>query len=758
MKSLRLPVLLPVLAATLLVACGGGSGGGGEPAPAPEPRPAYPATKTTDEASTHFGQRVADPYRWLEDTRSTATIDWVRAQNAFSASLVEGQPMYARVLERLEQLRRPQVETSGQAKTGAAGGGRVDGVQQVGQQRQGLYYYQWSRGQVQRSGLQHRPDGRRAAQQAGSVDNRIYVATAAGQAGQVLLDVGQVAREAADDVIQLLDHRVSEDGRFLVYRLQRNHADLTELHLFDLRTPGRPLVRLSHAASGSFLLEGNALVFVEVQGVQEPGRSSYARQNLMQVTLDDSLPAPRPLYEGQPGEMLGLGPVIGGWLYFDRAAHTNASDLLRLRLERPAEIATVLDGAGRTSFGLLQQEEDTGRLLVQTSDASAFNRVVSIDPEQPARGQWRHVLPARPGDVVLEVQACGRYAYATQWAEGAYALVRYAIDGASAPRDIALPSRGAVLDVECGKADGEQDDITYMHSTLVQPGQKFAYQASSDTVVRLGGYRYPGHDPQRYEVRQLLVPGSDGVSIPITLAHRKGLPMDGSAPALINVYGGFLTPMPAYFDDEMLPLLEAGGVYVVAHVRGGGEQGTAWYDAGRLFNKQRTYEDVADVARHLAAQRYTSAARLGVSGWSNGGTTSAAVALRNPELLAVALPHVGVHDLTRYVDLTWGFSWTGDYGDPRVEPEFAHLMTFSPLHNVRARNYPAIYVMTGQNDVRVSPGHSYKLAATLQNTATGKGPYLLHSFAKSGHGIESERTRVAAHALTFLFTHTGTAY
>lgn len=738
-----------VLACTL-AACGGG----GDSAPTPAPEPNYPATRSGDDASVHFGQRVADPYRWLEDTRSTPVIDWVRAQNAYSTAQIEGLPLYERVHARLQQLDDyERVETKRSAVEGDARTGQF----QQGQVREGRFYYQWQRLEQtrQHEGQRRRPN----AAQGRSVDNRIYVAAEAGQVGKLLVDVGLVARNEPDDAIELLGHQLSADGRFLAYRLKRNHADIDELHLIDLQSARRSPTVVSRTLMGSMQFEGARLLFVEALDITHAERSSHGAQAIQSADTAQPLHNMRMLYRtgGDAAQAsLGLGPVIDGKLYLEQSTGTNNSSLLRLDLAQEGSVAEMfLDGQGRDTYSLLDEDPSApGRLLVQTSQGSALTRVVSVDPAQAQGGQWRHILPAQPSEVVETVTSCGRYLYAKQWSDAANGLTRYTLDGSSPPRPLAMPAPGDVPAVRCA----EDGSLRFMHSTLAQPPQVLRYAPEDDRVSLVETQVYLGHDPQRYEVRQLMVPASDGAQIPVTMAHRKGLVRDGSAPALMYVYGGFNVPVGAGFTEQALPLLESGGIYLVAHVRGGAERGQAWYDAGRLFNKPRTYADLADVARYLAAQGYTSAARMGVTGGSNGGTSAAAAALLYPELFAVALPLVGVHDLTRFPLFTSGFSWRGDYGDPEVQAEFSNLMGFSPLHNVKARRYPAMYVITGQNDQRVLPAHSYKLAAMLQNQATGPGPYLLHSFDKSGHQIEGEVLRHKAHEVTFFMTHTGTVF
>jgi prolyl oligopeptidase len=734
--------------ACMLAACGGG--GSDSPEPAPDMR--YPVTQVGDEASVHFGQRVADPYRWLEDIRSTPVIDWVRAQNAFSAAHVEGLPAYQPLLQRLTQLQDYETE---QLKRGAQGLLGRDGQYQEGQQVQGRYYYQWQRMEQTQHGLRRLPQTARGR----SVDNRIYVSAGQGLVGQLLVDVGVQARSEPDDAIELLGHQLSANGRYLAYRLKRNHADLDELHLIDLGSGLQSPTVLSQTVAGGFGFEGEHLLYVEALNIEQVERSSYGVQAIQRIALADLRGSKQTLYRSGgelPQASLGLLPVVDGQLYIEQGTTTATSDLLRLDLRTAnAKAQKVLDGQGRDSFELVGEDRAfPGRLLVKTSHGSAMMRLVSIDPEQPQGGVWRHILPVQASDVVQDIRICGAHAYAKQGFGGASRLTRYAMDGASAPQAIPLPMQGSVPAMRCDEEDG----LRFQLSSLVLPHQVVRYEPVGGRVEVMTKTVYAGHDPQRYETYPLLVPASDGSQIPVTIAHRKGLVRDGSAPALMYVYGGFNVSLDAAFSPEIVPLLESGGIYLIAHVRGGAEQGLAWYDAGRLQHKSRTYADLADVARYLAAQGYTRADRMGVTGGSNGGTSSAAAALLYPELFAVALPKVGVHDLTRYPLFTQGFQWLSDYGDPTVGSEFSNLMGFSPLHNVKARRYPAMYVITGQNDQRVLPAHSYKLAATLQKTATGPGPYLLHAFDKSGHQVEGGGARLQAHELAFFFAYTGTVF
>ena len=759
--------LTAVLATTALWGCGGSDNDTAQP---PAARLNYPVTQATDTQDSHFGQELADPYRWLENTQSTPVIDWVRAQNALSTQQIESQPFYNAVHSRLTQLQpftsvsvtnnAATAKSSSQRRVSAASntltqeesiGGSSLGTTQVGVTSQGKFYYQWSQ---KRQNSTHRyAPATDFESNAVSVDNKIYVANSQNQSGEVLLDVSKVVTTEPNDHIELSSHNVTPDGKYLFFLLKRNYADLSELHYVRLDALQSSLLVSAHVLYAKFRMDGQSVIWTNADDVSNPNSSSYSKQSIRRRTTGS--PSNEVLFAAAQNQMLGLLGIKDGQLYFTTSSVAVFDKLYSLDLASPSALATWMSGDGVNSFRPLSLPDANMQFYAWSSTNSAYRRLVLVDLKSPDQANWQHILPSSANDVVATdlMQSCTDSFYAVQWVDGSHNLVRYPKNGQA--EQIALPGRGFIASPEC-----RLDDLVYFYSTLAVPTQLYKYSATSHTARLLEYQTYPDYDPTQYEVKYLQATGQDQVAIPLTLVHRKDMPLNGQATALIYAYGGFDLPIAADFDQtaRVLPLIENGGVYVVAHVRGGAEKGSAWYDAGRIFKKQNTYDDVATVARYLISQGYTSATRLGVTGASNGGTTSAAVALQHPELIAAAIPRVGVHDLVRFPLFTSGYGWVSDYGNPNIEAEFRNLMKFSPLHNVKAQPYPAIYVMTAENDQRVLPGHSYKLAATLQNTATGTNPYLLHSFAKSGHFMEGESTRASAHLLTFLFAQTQTSY
>lgn len=730
-----------VAALTLLLAACGGGGGGATPQ-----KLAYPASAAEDTRHEYFNQTVAEPYQWLEDTMGDRTHAWVQAQNGFTRDYLRQLPSYADIDARVRELMGP-------APAAAKTGGMRDGVRKQVVEVDG----RWHSYQLNRTVESDRwRPGVGAGAIEVSVDNRIYFSAGANDAGRVLFDVGR-QNSNPDDHIQLVDHRVSADGRFLVYRLIRNYSDLNEIHVVDLATgQERAAETIAHGYE-SFQLHGGGFFYVAAGAVSDPYTSAYNRLAVFYHRFGDSLAQDRQLYAGNGLMSLALGPIDEHDLFL-YAVIGSKTEIYRLPLADPAAWVPTrwLGDDFRSEYGLLKGD-GAQHVLVTTTHGSERKRLVRVPrSDNPNPAGWQELLNGGPDEYAEEIVACGDAYFAEMLQQGASRLVR--VDGAGQRSEIALPGVGAVHGMKCGADDQRRARFEFLYSTLAEPPQEFYYDLGSGAVTRNRVKRFSGYDPDAYVMRRLLVPAGDGAQITAYIAHRKGLAQDGSNPAMIYVYGGFGVPQRPNFQQHAVPLLESGGIYVVAQVRGGSEYGNAWHDAGRGANKQQTYDDVIAVAEYLIREKFTSAGRLGLEGGSNGGLTTAAVAMQRPDLFAAVFPLVGVLDLLRYQYFTSGFNWYEDYGYSSSEPDFKRLRGLSPVHNVRPQPYPAMLVMTGQTDSRVVPSHSYKFVAAMQNQAGGANPYLMTAFPKSGHQMSDYRDRVSADTWAFFFARTGTAY
>ena len=320
--------------------------------------------------------------------------------------------------------------------------------------------------------------------------------------------------------------------------------------------------------------------------------------------------------------------------------------------------------------------------------------------------------------------------------------------------EIKLPGLGVT---SAGAAACQSESqFNFAYSNLITPPKSIRYNPLDGTQTVYQTESVPTFVASDYVMTEVSVPSSAGAIVKVFLAYKNGLQLNGSNPAYLYVYGGFDAPILPAFNKREVFFLKNGGVYALAQVRGGGEQGSSWYNDGRLLKKQNTYNDTIAVAEYLISNGYTNPGKLGLGGRSNGGVTTAAVALQRPDLFQVAFPAVGVLDLLRYNLFTYGFSWYSDYGFSSIEAEFNNLIQFSPLQNVKTKNYPAMYIQTGQQDSRVPPLHSYKFAATLQNVATGPNPYLLDAYPNLSHFPENMAPTEAAKTWAFFFHNTNT--
>ncbi|MEZ5894674.1 MAG: prolyl oligopeptidase family serine peptidase, partial [Parvularculaceae bacterium] len=362
-----------------------------------------------------------------------------------------------------------------------------------------------------------------------------------------------------------------------------------------------------------------------------------------------------------------------------------------------------------------------------TNENAPRGRVVSTPAANP--GAWSEIIPER--DAVLSgVSVVGGRIFAHYMKDVKSAIRLHALDGA-ALGEVALPGIGAA-----GGFHGEPDDgetfFSFESFNRAPTIYRYDIAAGKQSIFREAKAPF---DPNGYEVRQVFYPSKDGTKIPMFIAHKRGLDVRDGAPALLYGYGGFNVPLPPAFSVTRLQWMEMGGVLAVANLRGGGEYGKTWHDAGRLMNKQNVFDDFIAAAEYLIAEGITRADKLAIQGGSNGGLLVGAVINQRPDLFAAGLPAVGVMDMLRFNQFTAGRFWVDDYGDPANEADFRNLLAYSPLHNIRAgADYPAILVATADTDDRVVPGHSFKYAAALQAADIGPKPHLIRIETRAGHG------------------------
>ena len=356
-------------------------------------------------------------------------------------------------------------------------------------------------------------------------------------------------------------------------------------------------------------------------------------------------------------------------------------------------------------------------------------RLVSVDAASPDPASWRDVVPESE-DILQGAALVGDQALCFYMRDASHRIERFGLTGEPLG-EVALPALGSVMALNARRDD---DEVFYGFTSFLHPGSNFRYDVNSGETEELP---VPQIDfpTDRYESRQVFVTSRDGTRVPMFLVHRKGIEADGRNPTLLYGYGGFNIPLTPGFSISRLAWLEQGGVAAIANLRGGGEYGKAWHEAGTLGAKQNVFDDFIACAEYLVAENITSPDRLAIQGGSNGGLLVGAAMIQRPELFAAALPGVGVMDMLRFHKFTIGWAWVSDYGSADDAEQFEALRAYSPLHNLEdGTAYPATLVTTSDHDDRVVPAHSFKFAAALQHAHEGSTPVLIRIQTKAGHG------------------------
>ena len=660
----------------------------------------YPETPKVDVVDTFFGREIADPYRWLEDPNSPETKAWVDAQNAVTFAYLEAIPERARIRARLTEL--------------------------------------WD---YERYGLPAREGPRYIFARNDGLQNQavIYKAASLDGPAEVFLDPNTLA---ADGTVSVSGLSFTDDGRYAAYGLSSGGSDWIEWRVREVET-NRDLpdvVRWSKFSGASWLKDGSGFFYSRYDAPAEG--QAYSGVNKHQKVyfhaLGTSQDADTLVYERPDQPDWGFSAAVtedGRFLVITQWEGTNRENRLFVRdLTRPdGRIESFLDrfDASYTVVG-----NDGTTFYVLTDKDAGRNRLVTIDLARP--DAWRTILPEPPGrDVLAGVTMVGDRLLAEYRTDAHEKLRVYRTDGGF-EREVALPTLGSLAGISAKRRDAE---AFYAFTSFTYPTTIYRYdpRTGASTAFRSPAVKFA---PEDYEVEQVFYPSKDGTKIPMFLVHRHGLVRDGRAPTLLYGYGGFDVSLTPAFSPAIVSWLELGGVYAVANLRGGGEYGKDWHDAGRLKNKQSGFDDFIAAAEFLIGKRYTSTPKLAITGGSNGGLLVGAVMTQRPDLVGAVVPQVGVLDMLRFHKFTIGWAWTSDYGSAETEEGFETLVAYSPLHNVRpGTRYPATLVTTADHDDRVVPAHSHKFTATLQAAQAGDAPILTRIETRAGHGAGKATTK-----------------
>ena len=688
---------------------------------ATSPTIAYPATRKDAVVENHFGEAIADPYRWLENDvrRDPDVAGWVERQNGVTEAYLTGLPQrdwWRSRIRKLMNYERYGLPT-----------------------RAGKHYFY-----MRNSGLQNQA--------------QLFVRKGLSGTPRLLIDPNSWA---ADGATALDAWKPSRDGRFVLYSVQDSGSDWRILKVLDAAS-GEVLADEVRWAKFTHLAWVGSAGFLYSRFPEPPPGEAFQQQSYNQALYFHRLGTPQAADElvyATPGHPeLGHSAEVtadGRWVVITTSSGTDARHAIHLidLKSRRAGHWPVRELVGRMEHDWQLVESLGQTMWFLTNQGAPLYRLMSFNPAAPAP-EWREVVP-ESGDKLEQAAIVG-----------SKLVLNYLKDA---------NSRAVVVDLT-GKpaSEIELSDIGTASGFKGEPGDPETFYAFTSfnrppTIYRLDlatgqtqVFAQPqlGFDPDRFVVEQRFYASKDGTRIPLFLVRSKEAAAAAKpVPTLLYGYGGFDVSLTPAFASSRLAWLEAGGAFAMANIRGGGEYGRAWHDGGRLANKQNVFDDFIGAAEYLIREGVTTPRQLAIQGGSNGGLLVGAVVNQRPDLFAAANPQVGVMDMLRFDRFTAGRYWVDDYGHPDREADFKVLRAYSPLHNIASgKDYPAILVTTADTDDRVVPGHSFKYTAALQAAAIGSKPHLIRVETRAGHGSGKPTDKAieeSADILAFLAAATG---
>jgi prolyl oligopeptidase len=658
----------------------------------------YPAAKTVSQIDDYHGVSVPDPYRWLENVDSPETSEWIKQQNELTFSILETISVRQHIKERLTEL--------------------WDFSKAWAPYKKGKWYVQ-----ERNSGLQNQ--------------NVLYVMESLEAEPRLLLDANTLS---ADGTVALTSFAISEDGNWLAYATSASGSDWLTWHIRNVES-GKDLdevIEWSKFSNAAWMPDSSGFYYARYDKPMEGNQ--FQNTNYNQRVFFHKLNTSQ-----ERDELIYERPDQKEWGFFSKV--TDDGSYHTLIVWQGTDIRNrffYCDLRGQHQFvELISELEATYELVGNDGTTFYFftnldaphGKLIAIDIDRPQKENWQTIISE--SQAVLEGVVMVNDQFAALYSDDAHHVLRlFNLDGSSAG-EIAFPTLGSVVQVrELGLHGSRTDrELFYAFQSFLYPTSVYRYDFETRSVESIDSPELD-FDPTVYETRQVFVPSKDGTKVPMYLTHKKGLKRDGQNPTLLYGYGGFNVSNMPLFEVQRLIWLELGGVYASANMRGGGEYGEAWHQAGMFDRKQNVFDDFIACAEWLIAEKITSTPKLAIEGGSNGGLLVGACMTQRPDLFGACLPQVGVMDMLRFHKFTIGWAWVSDYGSPDDPEQFKTLYAYSPYHNLKPGTaYPAALITTADHDDRVVPSHSFKFAARLQACQGGEAPVLIRIQTKAGHGF-----------------------
>lgn len=652
----------------------------------------YPQAKKVDQVDDYHGTKVSDPYRWMEASDTTDVVSWIEAQNKITSDYLATIPQRDAIREKLTKLWNYE-------RYGAPA-------------KRGKHYFY-----SKNDGLQNQ--------------SVMYIADSINDPGRVFFDPNKLS---TDGTVALNGTSFTQDGTLMAYALSTAGSDRTTWKVRDVET-GKDLpdtLKPNRQGGVSWLKDNSGFFYSRFpdakQGEELKGAAYYQKLYFHKLGTDQS--EDYVVYERPDDKELFVGGGVsedGNWLIISVVKGTARRNMVYFK-NLTAEKAPIMPLVEVADAGYNFLGNDEGKFYFRTDKGAPRGKIVSVEALTKDR-VWKDVVPESE-DTMTGINLLNNQFVVNYLRHASTQIKIYGLDGKHV-RDVELPGIGSAGGFGGRRGDSE---TFYTFSSYNSPPTIYRYDMKTGASVQ---FRQAKVDivPSNYEVRQEFFTSKDGTRVPMFIVHKKGLKLDGTNPTILHGYGGFNISQTPGFSVSRIVWMDMGGVFVEVNLRGGGEYGKAWHEAGTKLKKQNVFDDFIGAGEWLIANKYTSPKKLAIQGGSNGGLLVGAVLNQRPDLFGAALPAVGVMDMLRFTQFTVGRAWTSDYGSPDNPEEFKAIYAYSPLHNVKpGTKYPATMVTTADHDDRVFPAHSFKYTAAMQAAQTGNAPILIRIETKAGHG------------------------
>ncbi len=674
----------------------------------------YPKAKKVDVVDNYFGTKVPDPYRWMEDENSPDVKKWIKEENELTFDYLSKIPYRKKIKKRLEKLWNYE-------------------RQSVPFTKGDLTFYFYNPGLLNQSILYVQKDV---------------------EAPRVLIDPNKFSK---DGTIALSGIGISKDGKYIAYSISKGGSDWREIYVKEIET-GKMLPDTIKWAKFTGISWGKDGFYYSgytppVDGKELTMKNEYHKLFYHKLGTPQSEDVVVMENKEDPYRMFYAYVTDDArFLVITEEARNKMGNRVWIKDLKRNTKPVLLNKTFDYEYSVVGNIGT--KLFVKTNDGAENYKLMSVDLRNMNNPVWSEVLPETK-NVFLSAEIADRDKLVVKYmVDASDRLYIYDVKG-KLIKEIKLPTLGSVGGPN---TDPEKSYMYYSFTSFLYPSVIYKYDFNKDTSIEIFRPKID-FDFDDYVTEQVFYKSKDGTKIPMFIVHKKDIKFNGNNPAWLYGYGGFNISLKPYFSPARLVLFENGVVFALANLRGGGEYGRKWHEAGMKLNKQNVFDDFISAGEYLIKKGYTSPQKLIIHGGSNGGLLVGAVTNQRPDLFAVAIPSVGVMDMLRFQKFTIGWNWVTDYGSSDDSTQFEYIYKYSPLHNIREGvEYPAVLVTTADHDDRVVPAHSFKYIATLQEKYKGKNPVLIRIETMAGHGAGKPVSKIieeTADMYAFAFYNVG---